>query len=433
MKKTFDWFFYALIFCIPLAFIFYFFQWVRFALLLMIGLSAAYAYSIIKFIRVVINNNFKHSESYIYICLATVSIILFAKYFPFRFSDLFGLFLIPLFLFFSLRYMIKRKNHYDLKILLSLIFYVLLIIPLFFKTDKGPRKYIPKEWWPESINQLEFRNENWAWWFDMKSGKGQWVPISDSTTVKNGNYTLFFSNGKIREKGQMINGRINDTVFIFDISEKLIKLAFVKSDTIEYFVCDGLYKEYYSTGELREEGIVSNHKKGNKWIGYFKNGNFKWKEYITNKTGWTMKYYENGQIADSFYFLNGLQHGRRTTWYENGKVERISTYVNGKSDGLNEGWYENGQKQYSCWSKNGLDEGLFTSWYPNGNLKAVINVKNGKNDGLHKKYHENGKLKTKGYLKNEKQDGDWYWYDENGKLYQKDVYKEGNLINILKY
>ena len=73
----------------------------------------------------------------------------------------------------------------------------------------------------EGIHDLEKRNENWCWFINEETGKGEWIPIGDKTTVSDGDYKLFFCNGEIRQKGKLRN--------------EVIKLDFKNED--DNFLC----------------------------------------------------------------------------------------------------------------------------------------------------------------------------------------------------
>ncbi len=121
------------------------------------------------------------------------------------------------------------------------------------------------------INDLSKRNENWVWFVDKKSGQGIWVPIGNKTTLENGNYTAFYYKGKIREKGKIVEAQHVDTIYFYDLGEKLIKYTVLGSDSLtHYYLNDGAYKEYSPKGEITEEGIVTNHQLTDvKWHGPF--------------------------------------------------------------------------------------------------------------------------------------------------------------------
>lgn len=460
MRKIIDRLFYISLFFLPLSFVFRGLDWVGYGILMLLGLSAISIYYIAKSLKNILNKEVRTKDIIIHLLIILMSFVLFTKYFHIKFGDIFGFIIVPVFIFFSARYILNliKTNVYETKTFFSIILFLLFIIPLFLSYNNGPRKYLPEEWWPENVDQSKYRNENWSWWVDSKTGKGIWIPIADEITVKTGNYTLFFFNGKIREKGKLVDGKNTDTAFVFDINENLIKYKLIRFDkVIQYYIHDGLYKDFFSTGEIFEEGIAQNHERGERWTRYFKNGKVEWTENLKNRTGWTVWYYDNGQVFDSAYHINGLGNGRIKHWYKNGKLneetvwengiqngvskiyyengqlKQSSFWVKGEIEGQYEGWFENGNKKFIQLNKNNLSEGESTTWYSNGNFKNQGSYKNGEKHGKFIFYHENGKLKSVGNCENGKQVGEWYWYDDNGKLFQKDTYDYGELINVAKF
>ncbi|MES2139881.1 MAG: hypothetical protein V4511_09225 [Bacteroidota bacterium] len=113
----------------------------------------------------------------------------------------------------------------------------------------------------KGINDLSRRNENWVWFVDKKSGQGIWVPLGKNTTLENGNYTAFYFNGKIREKGKLVETKHADTTYYYDLNEKLIKyIVLIPDSSNQYYVNEGIYKAYSPKGEISVEGIVKGHK-----------------------------------------------------------------------------------------------------------------------------------------------------------------------------
>jgi hypothetical protein len=53
------------------------------------------------------------------------------------------------------------------------------------------------------IDDVNKRNEKWAWWIDQSSGIGSWILIGDEKTFKSGHYTLFYRNGHIYQRIQL--------------------------------------------------------------------------------------------------------------------------------------------------------------------------------------------------------------------------------------
>jgi antitoxin component YwqK of YwqJK toxin-antitoxin module len=255
------------------------------------------------------------------------------------------------------------------------------------------------------IHDAEKRNENWIYWIDSSTGKSSWIPVGDNATIENGKYTTFYTKGSIYEKGTLKDGKHFDTIYCYDINENLIKYKLVKSDTlIQYYIKDGSYIAYFQNGKIFEKGVVKNHKHGNEWTRYFKNGNIEWIEKLENKTGLTLWYYDNGQISDSIYNIKGKANGEIKIWHKNGQIKEISNWNNGIQNGIYETYYENGNPNQKANWINGIRDGKIESWY------------------------DNGKVRGEGQYKNGMQDGIWTWYYDSGKLKNKQTYVDGQLV-----
>lgn len=221
MRKIVNTLFYISSSIIPISFILYSLNLIGSGFFLLSGLVAFFIYFGVRTAFIILNRD-RDRYTIIYFSLFMMSLFLFTRYYHFKFGDILGLIVLPFFLYTSIRYIIENKSNLNLKIIVSIVLYSSLSIPLFLTMEKGPRKFIPEEWRPQNIEQIKYRNQNWSWWFDLKKQKGMWIPISDTTTFKTGYYTLFFSNGNIREKGKLKEGRNIDTVFIFDLKENSV-------------------------------------------------------------------------------------------------------------------------------------------------------------------------------------------------------------------
>ncbi|MXO06832.1 toxin-antitoxin system YwqK family antitoxin [Flavobacterium sp. HBTb2-11-1] len=304
------------------------------------------------------------------------------------------------------------------------------------------------------INDKSKRNENWVYWVDSKTGEAFWIPVSDQTTVKNGKYTSFYSKGTIYEKGKLKNGKKIDTIYWYDLNEKLIHYALAKSDTFtQYYVNEGPYISYFQDGKVFEKAIVKNHKIEDQWTRYYNNGNIEWANNLNDGTGKKIWYFENGQLSHSTDFVkgkidgkneswhkngqrkelshwvNGIQNGLYESFYENGKLETRTNWLNGETEGKSEIWYENGQKKGIQFYKSGLTNGNYKLWHSNGKLRADMYFSMGKKNGKAVKYYENGNLQAEGFYKNDLEDGTFKWYDENGKLIKKTDFIDGKKID----
>jgi antitoxin component YwqK of YwqJK toxin-antitoxin module len=304
------------------------------------------------------------------------------------------------------------------------------------------------------INESSKRNENWVYWIDKKTGEASWIPVTgNETALKNGRYTSFYTNGAIYQKGKLKNGKHIDTIYIYDLKEKLIKYELVKPDTlINYYIQDGSYTSYFQNCKIFEKGKIKNHEIGDEWTKYFENGNIDWTKKLVDGTGLKRWYYDNGQISNINYNVKGRTNGQVKSWFKNGQLKEISNWkndeqngksetffengkpkekanwINNKLDGKLENWYENGQKEQVEFYNNGVRNGQILQWYSNGNKKAIIKFISGEVDGRVINYYENGKVKSQGDFKDGKHNGLFIWYDENGKVTKKLRYLNGQLV-----
>ena len=304
------------------------------------------------------------------------------------------------------------------------------------------------------INDSSKRNENWVYWIDKKTGKASWVPVTgNETTLKDGRYTRFYTSGEIYQKGKLKNGKDIDTIYFYDLKEKLIQYLLVKPDTLlHYYINDGPYISYSQNGKIFEKGIIKNHQIGDEWTKYFDNGKVDWTKKLVNGTGWNYWYYKNGQMSDSNYHVNGKTDGEVKIWFENGQIKEIShwkngmqngtcktypengkseeeaNWINNKLDGKRETWYKNGQKEQVEFYKNGIRDGQILQWYPNGNKKATIKFISGEVNGKAITYYENGKIKVEGNFESGAKEGLFSYYDENGKITRKQTFHNGELL-----
>lgn len=147
MKRIADILFYFLISLLPIGLFFRLLDWLLGGnIFITIGLLGSFIYFIVKIIK----DYKKKSNSLIVIMqilIIVMSITLFAKYLNIAFLDYSGLIIIPLFVLFSIIYIIKRKQT-DLKLIATSVLYLVMIIPLFgLDLINAPRQYIPKAWY----------------------------------------------------------------------------------------------------------------------------------------------------------------------------------------------------------------------------------------------------------------------------------------------
>lgn len=146
----------------------------------------------------------------------------------------------------------------------------------------------------------------------------------NNSSVKNGVYEAFYSNGNIKEKCFYKDGNLSgERTLFFRSGDKEITENYTDG------VIDGKYTVYYEGGKVKLEQ------------------NFDMGEL----TGMSTKYHENGQLAEEVQFDNGQENGPFKEYHENGKVHWEGAYLNGENEvGLLMEYNEEGEliKKMQC-------------------------------------------------------------------------------------
>ena len=71
------------------------------------------------------------------------------------------------------------------------------------------------------------------------------------------------------------------------------------------------------------------------------------------KNGLFIEYYESGEKKSERILRNGKEDGLCTIWYDNGQLRFEGTYKDGKSNGLLRGWKSNGKLDWESTYEDG--------------------------------------------------------------------------------
>ena len=195
----------------------------------------------------------------------------------------------------------------------------------------------------------------------------------------------------------------------------------------------GLWKEYYETGELRSIGKYSNSKMIGEWkflypdqnieiIGSYNNG---------KKDGEWIWYYPNKSILMSENWENGERDGSFVEYDEKGNIITQGEYKEGAEEGewiyVNRGVIEKGSYF------DGMKTGLWRVWFANGLLAYEIEYEQDLYNGKYIAYWENGKTKLSGKYITGITSGVWIKFDEEGNPFLSTIYKDGKEIQWNQY
>lgn len=274
----------------------------------------------------------------------------------------------------------------------------------------------------DGINDKSKRNAGWCWWVDTKTHKGQWIPVSNFTTVDNGEYTLFYFNGANYERGKLQKGKYVDTTFMYDLQGKLFAYILPNPRRVHY-LHDGYAKTFDKYGRLNGEGLIKNHtNKNSNWVGYYENGNREFsRNFGLQDTIWEVDYYESGQMKDSSFRVPKNDSSYSVMqWYEDGKVKRILQWNQSFVNTYNIEYLPDGS--IKKWSSNKDGILLQREWLPSGQLHYEwSNPPN----GIFKEFYETGQLKGIAIRKPNKPI-ESRKYDKAGNITE--VYKNGDWV-----
>lgn len=134
-------------------------------------------------------------------------------------------------------------------------------------------------------------------------------------------------------------------------------------------------------------------------------------EATIKKEGVVKEYYKSGQLKNETNYKDGKREGLYKRYNESGQLEYEANYKADQRDGLEKDYYEKSildiffkpnQLRSETNYKDGKREGLHTRYHYNGNFLHKTYYKNDKREGAHKEYYSNGQVKVESYYINDK-------------------------------
>lgn len=111
----------------------------------------------------------------------------------------------------------------------------------------------------------------------------------------------------------------------------------------------------------------------------------------TLKQGIWKEFWSNGDLKSEVFYKNNKKQGLEINWFDDPDcVELEAYYKDGLLDGPSIYYSKKCKKEVYENYKNGLKEGLELEYYPNGRVKAEGKFRKGNLDGYYKMYDKNG-------------------------------------------
>ena len=308
----------------------------------------------------------------------------------------------------------------------------------------------------QHINRNDFKNEKHGLWVSFSKDRRIVSQGTYKHGLKHGYFKIYDKKGNLLKTTKYINGKIQEDAIEtaklevkrsyysdkklktyksyrngipdgvhkeFDengntVSTVIYKLGIVvaKGGTVDKKgQKQGIWTEYFITGEKKSQGLFKDGKKTNKWEYFYVSGKI---EQIGNyekgkAVGNWIWYYENGKILREESFINGKQDGLFVEYDKNGNEIAKGEYISGVKDGewfyVNDiykllGSYEDGYKTGS-WKQINTSTNKIVS-----ETNYYENIK----DGIYKLYYETGVIKVEGKYESDLKQGDWKYFNEQG-------------------
>jgi len=130
--------------------------------------------------------------------------------------------------------------------------------------------------------------------------------------------------------------------------------------------------------------------------------------------GLVKEFFLDGAIREEVYYKDGKKEGVAKLYNKKGIMRGEFNFKNGKQDGLNRTYFPDGERLKEITFKDGRLEGINREYAKDGRLLFEANFKDDKQDGITTIYHPDGgktvSVYNKGKLVSEKE------YDATGKL-----------------
>jgi uncharacterized protein len=222
------------------------------------------------------------------------------------------------------------------------------------------------------------------------------------------------------DEGTVINAIIYDD-FGRKVSEGIVDLEGNK---------EGQWKDFYSSGELRAEGVYRENRRTGKWLFYFKNGTREQEgSYLRGlPDGYWKWYYDDGSLLREESYFNGREDGEMIEYDKEGNIIAKGDFINGEKEG--EWFYAVADHKEQGSYQTGLRTGKWEFFYTNEVLKFEGEFSQGLPNGKQKYYYENGELKEERYYEKGVREKNWKKYDEEGNIVMTIIYKNDTEYRI---
>ena len=244
---------------------------------------------------------------------------------------------------------------------------------------------------------------------------GKWV-VKGVDRPKSG-----FASNAIIEEGTYHRGRKTGVWIKYNKDGKTVKL---KGNYVNNRP-NGNYTRYFSNGKIKEKGSFGDNAYSGELIRYHENGTIAYQATFDgegHETGTVKHYYENGQLEASYGLKKGKVEGVYTQYNEDGTVRLSSKFSGGK---VTETVKKQAVKQPDAHTEPESNEP------PPAVTNPITKGVTFFSEGYNKVYNENDEIWLDGNFKaGQLYDGKVYVYNADGILKKIKIYKDGKFHSL---
>lgn len=156
-------------------------------------------------------------------------------------------------------------------------------------------------------------------------------------------------------------------------------------------------KTFYDDGQLKTVYHTENGEKKGEEIGYYKNGNLKYKQY-----------WNKGLFVDSVFSYSENNSGKLEGWGYVTPISRVTFFDDSPGNLITT----------SDYGKDIIGEGVTKVYHPNGNVRVFSEYSNDELNGVQIKYFENGDISSIRHYKNGKEVSPIIIFDDSASVLQ---------------
>ncbi|MBL55840.1 MAG: hypothetical protein CMP61_01505 [Flavobacteriales bacterium] len=226
--------------------------------------------------------------------------------------------------------------------------------------------------------------------------------------AKQGEWKSYHHNGKLSRKARYVDNYVRDSIVEYFITGEVDEITYYdangnqtqvhymhpsgKTNSVVTFddgFIQGNYSNYDGLGQL----VINRTYNGGENItySYEKNGKLIEPISITNDKP-IQTYYNNGQLASEYQYVDGLFEGAYKRNHSNGNPWIVANYLHDDVHGTYRAYYVDGTLRYEGEYDNGRLNGKMKKYAKNGQLLMDVSYVFGVKEGLAHFYNNNGKL-----------------------------------------